>query len=94
MTADYESDPTDGDDIELTCTSSSTGITDYEFFRGETSLVKKTGNKYTIDSAAIGTDEGSYKCVTYIETVASGGSRPLVIECKSSSQPFFCNIVI
>ena len=82
LTSDVR-DPTDGDTIVLTCTTTSSGITNYEFFRGRTSLVKTSSNQYTVSSAAIGKDDDSYTCVASIDTVASDASSAHVISCKS-----------
>ena len=82
LTADVRS-PTEGDSIVLTCTTTSSGVTNYEFFRGRTSLVKTSSNKYTVSSAAIGKDDDSYTCVAYKDTVASDASKAHVISCKS-----------
>ena len=82
LTADVRS-PTEGDTIVLTCTTTSSGITKYEFFRGRTSLVKTSSNKYTVSSAAIGKDDDSYTCVAYKDTVGSDASKAHVISCKS-----------
>ena len=82
MTADVSS-PTDGDTIVLTCTTTSSGITSYQFFKGVTSLVSASSNQHTVSSAAIGTDDDSYTCVASIDTVDSDASTAYVISCKS-----------
>ena len=82
MTADVNN-PADGDAVVLTCTTSTSDITNYEFFRGATSLVNASSNQHTVNSAAIGTDDDSYTCVTSIDTVSSDASSPHVISCKS-----------
>ena len=81
LTADVSS-PTDGDTIVLTCTTTSSGITSYQFFKGVTSLVSASSNQHTVSSAAIGSDDGSYTCVASIDTVASDASSAHVISCK------------
>ena len=81
LTADVGS-PTDGDSIVLTCTTTSSGVTSYEFFRGSTSLVKSSNNQYTISASAIGTDDGCYICVAFIDGVASHASTANLILCK------------
>ena len=82
LTADV-SNPTDGDTVVLTCTTSTSDITNYEFFRGATSLVSASSNQHTVSSAAIGTDDDSYTCVASIDTVDSDASSGYVISCKS-----------
>ena len=81
LTADVSS-PTDGDTIVLTCATTSAGITSYEFFRGTTSLVKSSSNQHTVSGSAIGTDDGSYTCVAFIDTVTSDASIAHLILCK------------
>ena len=76
------SEPTDGDTIDFTCTSSSPGITNYVFYRGETSLGKTSINKHTILSAAIGANDGFYTCVAYKDSIVSDASLPYRLSCK------------
>ena len=70
MTANVSS-PTDGDDIELTCATTTSGITSYEFKHGSTFLNKSASNTFTINTATVGTDDGRYSCIVYIDTVVS-----------------------
>ena len=74
--------PTDWDTIELTCSTTSGAITSYEFQRGATSLATSASNTYTISTATIGTDDGSYTCIAYIDTVASDASSAHAVSCE------------
>ena len=76
------SSPTDGDPVELTCSTSLHGITNYEFFRSTTSLGKTSSNQHTVGPAAIGTDDGNYTCVTSNDTVTSDASNVYFLSCK------------
>ena len=88
LSDDTMASPTDGDNIVLTCTTSSPGITGYEFYKGETSLGKTTSNTHTIKAAAIGVDDDSYTCVAYLKTIASDVSNVHSISCKSNFNVF------
>ena len=77
--------PTDGDNVILTCTTTTTGITDYEFKKGSRSLTKEASATYTISAAAIGSDDGTYTCIAYIHTVTSIESATYNLKCESSS---------
>ena len=81
LTADVSS-PTDGDDIVLTCATTTGAITSYEFKRGVTSLATSASNTYSISTATIGTDDDSYTCIAYIDTVASDASSAHVVSCE------------
>ena len=81
ITADVSS-PTDGDNIVLTCATTSSGITSYEFKRGSTSLATSSSTTYTISTATIGTDDDSYTCIASISTVASDPSTAHVVACE------------
>ena len=45
--------------------------------------VTTSSNQLTVSSAAIGKDDGWYRCVAYIDTVNSDASKAHVISCKS-----------
>ena len=77
--------PTDGDNIILTCTTTTTGITDYEFKKGSRSLTKEASATYTISAAAMGIHDGTYTCIAYVHTVASTESVPFTLRCESVS---------
>ena len=71
--------PTEGDDIVLTCSSITSGVTAYEFKRGPMKLVKSSSATYKISNAQIGKDDGSYTCIAYIGAKYSAASQPTVI---------------
>ena len=82
---------TDGDDIPLTCTSTTPGISMYQFYKGVTSLVTSPSNVYNITQATIDRDDGVYTCVVYIHgvgvdniTVTSQHSRDFHLRCETS----------
>lgn len=81
LTPDVSS-PTDGDTIILTCATTTGGITSYEFKRGTTSLATSSAATYTITTATIGTDDDSYTCIAYIDTVASDPSIAHTVACE------------
>ena len=82
LTPDLAS-PTDGDDIVLTCSSTSSDITSYEFFKDGTSLAAAaSSNEYTISAATIDTHDGDYTCIASIDTVASDASSTLGVQCE------------
>ena len=75
--------PTDGDTVVLTCSTTSSDVTSYEFFKDTSSLsAASSSSQYTVSSAAIGTDDGSYTCVVYIDTVSSDTSSGYDLTCK------------
>ena len=73
---------TDGENITLTCTTSTLGVTTYEFMLDSSSLVNGPNNTYSISSATINSDDGNYSCIAYIDTVASNISNILEVLCK------------
>ena len=66
--------PVNGQDITLTCTTATVGVTSYEFRRGGLSLAVSASNTYTIFSATIGADDGSYTCSVVKDTISSDAS--------------------
>ena len=76
------SDPTDGDAITLTCTAVEAAVNSYEFKLGSTSLASGSSSTYSMSSATIGTDDGSYTCIASIDTVASDASSALSVACE------------
>ena len=46
-------------------------------------MVDSASDTYTMATAAIDTDDGSYTCVAKIATVASDASTATVVTCKS-----------
>ena len=77
-----ENNPTDGDDISLTCTSTSESTDSYEFLKGVKSLQDSPNSTYTIVAASIASDSGNYTCVAKIDTVKSEASSAKNIECE------------
>ena len=71
--------PTEGDDIVLTCSSISKGVTAYEFKRGPMKLAKSWSKSYKISNAQIGKDDGSFTCIAYIGAQYSAASHATVI---------------
>ena len=74
--------PEEGDDIELTCSTPTSGVTEYEFMRGSTSLGKSSSATYRITNAQIGTSDGIYTCIAYKNNVPSYPSMPEIVSCK------------
>ena len=75
-------EPEEGDDIVLTCSCSSSGVTEYEFKRGSISLEKSPSATYTIRNAKIGNDDGIYTCIAYILAEPSISSDAHDLKCK------------
>ena len=75
-------DPTDGDAITLTCATTSTGITQYEFLLDGSSVSASASDTLAIGAATIGTNDGSYTCIASIDTVASDPSVALAVGCE------------
>ena len=73
------SDPTDGDAITLTCTAVEAAVNNYEFKLGSTSLASGSSSTYSISTATIGANDGSYTCIVSIDTVASDASSAVVV---------------
>ena len=84
--------PVTADDITLFCTTSTTGITSYEFRREGTTLIKSASNSYRISGAQIGRDDGSYTCVASVNTVASDPSAGFAVTSEFLSILFVCLI--
>ena len=76
------SNPTDGDSITLTCTSSTGAVNGYTWQLDGSTISGQTGQTYAIAQADIGTHEGAYTCVALIDTVASDTSSALTVNCK------------
>ena len=74
--------PEEGDDIVLTCSCSSSGVTEYEFMHGSTSLEKSPSATYTIRDAKLGSDDEIYTCIAYILAEPSIPSDPESLTCK------------
>ena len=77
--------PTDGDSVILTCTASTPGVNNYQFKKGSDAPDPSATADYTISAAAIGSDDGTYSCITYIHTVTSIESATYNMKCESSS---------
>ena len=77
-----DSSPTDGDSIVLTCTTSTAGITSYEFRYNGQVLETSENNTYVINSAIIDSHDGNYTCTAFIDIVPSNTSSVLVVECE------------
>ena len=82
MSADSAT-PTDGDNVVLTCTTTSSGITAYLFKKGATTLANSASATYTISAAAIDSHDGTYTCIAYVQTVASDESATYTVSCES-----------
>ena len=82
------SSPTDGDDILLTCTTNTAGITSYEFRYGDSLLDTSADNTYLINSATIDSHDGNYTCIAYIDIVPSNTSSMLTVECEYCHMSF------
>ena len=82
------SSPTDGDDILLTCTTNTAGITSYEFRYGDSLLNTSADNTYLINSATIDSHDGNYTCIAYIDIVPSNTSSMLTVECEYCHMSF------
>ena len=76
------SDPTDGQDVTLFCTTTTSEVNSYEFFKDGNSLSSGSNNTLLISSATIDTHDGVYTCVAYIDTVASESSDLFYIQCE------------
>ena len=82
VTADSAT-PTDGDNVVLTCTTTTVGITAYLFKKGVNTLANSASSTYTISAAAIDANDGTYTCIAYVETVASDESATYSVSCES-----------
>lgn len=76
--------PTDGDSITLTCNTTTTGVTNYEFRKGSQVVANQLLNTHTIDPATIDAHDGNYSCIAFVDSVASPPSDPNSVTCKSS----------
>lgn len=83
-------DPTDGDYITLTCNTTTTGITSYLFKRDQTLVANTTVNTHKIAHATLGTYEGQYTCVAFIDTVPSIVSNVIAISCEYTGNINVC----
>ena len=73
-------DITEGDDIILSCsTTTSFGITSYEFRRNGLFFDTSLTPFYSIRGAAIGTHDGVYTCLAISNTLSSDTSGELTI---------------
>ena len=77
-----DSSPSDGDNIFLTCTTNTTGITSYEFRYGGSVLQNSPSNTYLINSATIDINDGNYTCIAFIDIVSSNTSLNLDVKCE------------
>ena len=75
-------DPTDGDSITLTCTSTTPEATTYVFEKDDTVVFEQSTNTYTINPATIGANDGVYKCYFYIGTIKAESSPAQKITCE------------
>lgn len=83
-------DPTDGDFITLTCNTKSTGITRYLFKRDQTLLANTTVNSHKIVHATLGTYDGDYTCIAFIDTVPSKVSNFVAVSCEYTMVSYVC----
>lgn len=83
-------DPTDGDYITLTCNTTTTGITSYLFKRDQTLVANTTVNTHKIAHATLGTYEGRYTCIAFIDTVPSNVSNDVAISCECTVNSYVC----
>ena len=75
-----QTDPIDGDVIDLTCnTTDDSRVTQFAFYKDSQRLALTTNNTYRIPSAEIGRHGGSYTCVVYIDDVVAQESGPLIL---------------
>ena len=77
-------DPTDGDNVDLTCASTTAGITEYEFFDPNGASLGVQSNQYlSLGQAEIGNDDGMYTCTAISNSsVASDPSDEAEVACK------------
>ena len=75
--------PADGDKIVLTCTTTTPGVTSYEFRYNGSMIVNSASSIYEIAIATYPLDEGSYSCIAYLDGVASEESAPYTLTCES-----------
>jgi len=78
VTADNAT-PTDGDDVILTCTTPTTGITEYAFKKGDIMIERYAFNTKYIVEALIGRHDGTYTCIAYVDGVASDESSAYAV---------------
>ena len=81
LTSDV-ANPFDMDDIVLTCNTTTSGITSYEFTHLGVSLVNKSSNTHEIPMALIDTNDGSYTCRAFYGSVASEQSSVFNLACE------------
>ena len=74
--------PVDGDSVTLSCQTTSSGVTQYEFRRNGFSLTTSVINTLVISTATIGVDDGSYTCITYINDILSDESNAYFLACE------------
>ena len=78
-------DPTDGESLTLTCTSTTAGITKYQFNKDGVTLPSfGTGQTYTIHSLNLTSFDGTYNCVAYIDSVKSAASDGVPLKGQSN----------
>ena len=82
-------DPTDGEDITLTCTSSTTEVDSYTWRRNGVDIDMQTSQTYAIPQGDIATMNGDYTCVALFGTVASDASSALTVSCKYKGKDIF-----
>ena len=82
LTAD-NSDLTHGDDITLTCTTSTAGITNYEYLRNGQNVATTRLSTYKIANAAVGTHDGRYSCRAIVNTISSDPSNEIIVSGKA-----------
>ena len=81
ITADDE-DKVDGDDVELTCASTTSDVDTYEFFKDGTSLGAASATAtFTISGATIDDTDG-YTCKATKDDIPSEGSPDADIDCE------------
>ena len=74
-------DPVHGDVLTLTCTSTTPGVTSYDFRHdGVVNWHTMTSNTLTLDPAHIGTDDGVYACRASISATSSYWSTDLELK--------------
>ena len=75
--------PADGAAVTLTCASAAAGVTGYEFRHGDDTLVNSASPSYAISAAALGSHDGAWSCVVYVDAVASDESEPYILACEA-----------
>ena len=76
----------DNGDVELTCSTTSSDVTGFHFYRGSTLLTAGPSNTFLVSFADISSQNGSYICLVAIDTVISDLSNGFVCKCRKTNQ--------